>query len=352
MLKKIASVILAVIIGMIPLTTNVSHASPKNEGVVGYTIKAEIPENQIDKSKTYFDLMMKPGEEQDLVVDVYNYSGETGTFKAELVYATTNHNGSIEYTETDIKKADKSMKYPFPKIAKLKEDKDTLSEGTLTLANNKSGKLNIHVKMPKNEIEGVILGGIRVTKVKSDEEILKEEEEGGIKINNEYSYVIGAQLRMNNRDVLPNLNFVNVRPALLESRTAVLVNLQNDKPVRIGKLKLDGEILKDGKVVREFFNEDFDIAPNVNFDVPFRWENERIEQGNYTLKLKATDGNETWEWTEKFKIGAEVEKINDKAVFDEEERGFIFIAVIVLVVVLVGGLITLLILKKRNRDTE
>lgn len=352
MFKRIASVVLAVMMGMIPLIGGVTDASPQNEGVVGYTIKAQIPENQVDKSKTYFDLMMKPGQEQDLVVEVFNYSGETGTFKAELVYATTNYNGNIEYTETNIKKADKSMKYPFPKLAKLKEDEDTLSEGTITLANKKSGKLNIHLKMPENEIDGVIMGGIRVTKVKSDEEILKEEEEGGIKINNEYSYVIGARLRMNNRDVLPNLNFINVRPALLESRTAILVNLQNDKPVRIEKLKLDGKILKGNKVVREFFNENFDIAPNVNFDVPFKWENERIEQGDYTLKLKATDGNETWTWTEKFKIGAEVEKINDKAVFDQKDRSFIFIVIAALVVILIAGLITILVIKKRNRDNE
>lgn len=41
---------------------------------MAYSIKANIPENQIDKSKTYFDLKRIPGQKQDVSMTVSNSS--------------------------------------------------------------------------------------------------------------------------------------------------------------------------------------------------------------------------------------------------------------------------------------
>ncbi|MEK4199887.1 WxL protein peptidoglycan domain-containing protein [Cytobacillus sp. FSL K6-0265] len=37
-----------------------------------FAVETEIPENQINKDKTYFDLMMDPGSKQDLIINLRN----------------------------------------------------------------------------------------------------------------------------------------------------------------------------------------------------------------------------------------------------------------------------------------
>ncbi|ALS36941.1 hypothetical protein ATZ35_07140 [Enterococcus rotai] len=47
---------------------------------MAYSIKANIPENQIDKSKTYFDLKRTPGQKQDVSMTVSNSSKKNNDY--------------------------------------------------------------------------------------------------------------------------------------------------------------------------------------------------------------------------------------------------------------------------------
>lgn len=44
------------------------------------------------------------------------------------------------------------------------------------------------------------------------------------------------------------------------------------------------------------------MAPNSNFDYAISWENKAFDPGMYRVEVKATDGDQKWEWTKKFTI--------------------------------------------------
>ncbi|PGQ04814.1 cell surface protein, partial [Bacillus thuringiensis] len=62
--KKIMSFLLAVAICITVFNVKVEAAEMK------FAVTAVIPENQVDKNQTYFDLKMEPGQKQTLQVQM------------------------------------------------------------------------------------------------------------------------------------------------------------------------------------------------------------------------------------------------------------------------------------------
>ncbi|EUJ25302.1 DUF916 domain-containing protein, partial [Listeria cornellensis] len=156
------------------------------EGDVGYSVQAVIPENQIDKEKTYFDLQMKPGQQQTLEIIVQNGGAEEIDVAPVINYASTNKSGIIDYSQKSTEKRDKSLKTALPDIAKIKN-----GEEILTVPAKGSKKVEIEVTMPEKSYDGIILGAVQFKKVDKSNDESKNE---GISIQNEYSYVVGVRL--------------------------------------------------------------------------------------------------------------------------------------------------------------
>lgn len=87
---------------------------------MAYSVKANIPENQIDKSKTYFDLKMTPGQKQDVSLTISNSSKEKATIIITPNIALTNQNGVIDYNQEKAKQ-DSSLKVPITDIISDKQ---------------------------------------------------------------------------------------------------------------------------------------------------------------------------------------------------------------------------------------
>lgn len=68
---------------------------------MGYTVEAHIPNNQIDKEKTHFNLLMSPKPEQLIEVTVYNTSDEEITVNITITNAFTNSKGLVIYNELE-----------------------------------------------------------------------------------------------------------------------------------------------------------------------------------------------------------------------------------------------------------
>ena len=61
--------------------------------------------------------------------------------------------------------------------------------------------------------------------------------------------------------------------------------------------------------------ENLRMAPNSNFDYAISWENKAFDPGTYRVEIKATDGDQKWEWKKNFTIeGKTADKLNDSAV--------------------------------------
>lgn len=267
-----------------------------SEGVY-FSVSSVIPENQIDKNLSYFDLKVTPSSSQELKVKIFNNKKHEIKVKAMVTPATTCRNGFISYT--DFTNYDESLKYPLPDILKLNQSEYTVpAEGTVTA----TALLN----MPEEAYDGIILGGLVFTKADDSSET-KKENQGVTQIENEYQYVIGVMLSENDNKVNANMNLKYIKSTLSNYHTSLAVNLQNDTPVIIPDLKISGTVYKKGssEIYKSTEKENIKMAPNSNFDFMIDWQNHKFEAGDYRIHVIAQNEEYFWEWDENFTITPE-----------------------------------------------
>jgi hypothetical protein len=308
-----------------------------------YSVKANIPENQINKKLTYFDLKMGPGATQTISLTLTNNSIEEKEIVIEPNSAITNQNGVIDYSKHKQKK-DNSLLYSFTELITPKQ--------TVKLKGKEEKDVLFTIQMPLESYDGVILGGFYIYEL--HQSVHKKDSEH-VKINNEFSYIIGVKLTETDKSVSPELKLNKVQAGLMNYRTVVTANLQNIKPVIINNLDIDAQITKEGKkeVLHQTKKNHLSMAPNSNFDFPINWENQKLKPGKYHLYLTATDGKQTWKFDKMFEIKGDVaEKLNKTAIEVEKDYTLIFIGLAVIIVSLILFIILLLRKRKRGETNE
>ncbi|WP_207696224.1 hypothetical protein DOK67_0002044 [Enterococcus sp. DIV0212c] len=302
-----------------------------------YSISANIPENQVDKSQTYFDLRMKPGQKQDLTLNVSNAGDKEITLNIIPNVATTNQNGVIDFSEKD-KAIDSSLKYPLTKLLS-KEQK-------VTLAPKENKVVSFSLQMPEEELLGKIVGGFYVYKDESGEKDKKSE--GGVQITNKYAMVVGIQLTEKDDPVAPELKLNTIQPSLLNYRTAITANLQNTQPTFVNDLKVVAKVSKKGskEVIHQTTKEEMAMAPNSNFDFPISWDNQEITPGKYSLELVASTKDNEWKFSKDFEINSkEAKKLTEEAIEVKKEPNYWLIGGIIAGIILVILIVILVIVK-------
>lgn len=266
-----------------------------SEGVY-FSVSSVIPENQINKNLSYFDLKVKPSSSQELKVKIFNNKKHEIKVKAMVTPATTCRNGFISYT--NFTNYDESLKYPLPDILKLNQSEYTVpAEGTVTATTL--------LNMPEEAYDGIILGGLVFTKADDSFETTKENQSIA-QIENEYQYVIGVMLSENDNKVNANINLKYIKSTLSNYHTSLAINLQNDTPVIIPNLKISGTVYKKGNSeIYKSTEKNIKMAPNSNFDFMVDWQNHKFEAGDYRIHVIAQNEEYFWEWDENFTITPE-----------------------------------------------
>lgn len=307
------------------MPTTFSKASELN-----FSVNAVIPDNQIDKEKSYFDLKVTPGEKQKLIVKLRNTTDKEIVINPHIQSAKTNKNGVIDYTPNKIKKDD-TLKIAMEDVAKVPEE--------VTVPPQSEKDLTIEVTVPKDKFDGVILGGIYL---KEDTSKNKEEDkENDVAIKNEYSYVVALQMRQNNNKVKPMLHMNEVNPETQNARNVIVANIQNSEPMIISKLKIDATVNKKGSKdnLAILKKENLQVAPNSNFNIAVPLEGEKLEAGTYILNMKAESAGKEWQFKKEFSISADkATTMNEKDVTLEKETPtmlYIFLGVAFLIVIAV-----------------
>lgn len=308
-----------------------------------FTVRAIIPDNQIDKSETYFDLLMEPGQSQTLSVDVINNSKEELTVDVTLSAASTNRNGLIEY---QVKvEPDETLKVPFDTIAKAVNE--------VKVAPGSTQKVDVTVTMPTGQFDGVVLGGIVFTRRENNGAT------SGVSINNQFSYVIGVKLSETDKEILPDFRIKSIEPTLVNYRKAVSVNIHNPVPLIIKNANVTANIYKKNEATPLFsINKNgIDMAPNSVFPLPVEWEGKNMDPGEYRLKLKLTHDSKVWEWDQNFTIDSEkANEINkdalDKSVKVNWWATWWWIPVMIILVILLIWFAFLLGRRKRDDEKE
>ncbi|MBP1039423.1 DUF916 and DUF3324 domain-containing protein [Vagococcus sp. BWB3-3] len=345
LIKLIMSIILFLSIGLGVSGIAFADSTP-------LSVKAILPENQFDKSVSYYNLMMKAGATQEIELQLFNSSEVETVAEVTLTAATTNDNGLIDYNLPD-KDIDASLLYPFNKIA------STPKEVTIPAKSDVITKIKI--EMPVVEYDGMILGGINV-KSKKQESEESEKKSGGMKIENEMSYAIGVVLRENENSVMTDMLLDRVYASAVMGTNTTKATLQNPTSAVMEEVAIEGKVYKKGSdtVLFETKKEGYRMAPNSSFDFGIGLGNKPYVTGDYVMKITATsdpkdskDGEkQTWNLEKEFHVSAaEAKALNDASAVELEKDylGYIIIGGIS-AAVLVAGIITVVMVRNKKKQ--
>ncbi|MDR2464779.1 MAG: DUF916 and DUF3324 domain-containing protein [Streptococcaceae bacterium] len=241
-----------------------------------YNIEAVTSNHQLDKKKSYFDLRVKPGEEFDIELFINNTSKQDASFTVDANTATTNPALNINYSQKN-PELDKSMRFVFSKMAKVDRRK-------VTIPPTSRKKVVIHLKIPNERFNGMVLGGIHVRR-----ELNAAEKETSGYVNR-FSYVKGVKLTQNDGLVEGDLKLLDVVGEEQHNRIKVKSLIQNPTSAAIGPLKWVCTMTnkQTGILVKEQEQDQAVIAPNTQFPYYLDFDPGKLKTGSYHLKIVAT----------------------------------------------------------------
>jgi len=322
---------------------------------VGFSITPILPDNQQNGS-SFFDLLVYPGQEQDLTVVVHNESPDDIVVLVEVATASTNRNGDIDYTS-------KSTEMDETLAVSL-EELITIPQTHYTIPAESNLPISVKLKTPDHRFDGIILGSVRVLK-----EVTEEERAAAGMIVNQYAYVTAVRLAQNGStsNIAPDFALGDVTAELVNYRASIVAQIRNPKPMIINGAKVTSEILPKGSTDPIFTYDmpDVSFAPNSIFDLSFvDREGYGIEAGDYTAKILVEHAGETWNFEKDFTITAqEAAIVNENAVNQQAQQNprplslisipgipqwVVYIGISVLVIMFVGLLILTVIIVRRN----
>lgn len=343
-MKPKKRIFLYVIIFIIINTLNISVLADSES--MAYSMDITIPENQIDPDLTYFDIKVKPGKKQKLDVIVSNMGEENKKVKVTPTNAITNANGIVDYSvQLKDYTFDNTLKIPFTSLVS--------GEQIAELNPGESKILSFDFTAPKEEFDGIILGGFVAELIDENNE---ENNSTGVNFVNKFQFVKAAVIRSSDKEIKPNIVINDIRPALHNYRTAVTTNIQNTTPILLGNVKVDAEVKKKGsqKVIKSEVRNNVEFSPNSNFDFPIMWDDERLEPGDYTMDMTVKANEETFTFSEDFTITkAQSNSINKEAIeLEKKEINIAVWLVIIFFFILIVSVLIFVLYKQKNKNKE
>ncbi|EOH97000.1 hypothetical protein UAY_02732 [Enterococcus moraviensis ATCC BAA-383] len=318
----------------------------------GFSVKAILPENQRNKEVTYYDLEVKPGQEQDLSLELFNSSSNEQELSLAINPAITNDNGVIDYsTLPKSYQYDASLRTPITTIAS--------TDKKVKVPANSKKIVKIHLKLPNEKFKGMILGGIYITSLTDDTED-SDKKETGMQIKNKIAYTIGMTLVESNEEVKADLQYEKTTATQEAGRNIVKATIRNPQPINLDDISYQAKIYKEGstEVIHERTVEGYRMAPQSVFNYPISWNNKPFKAGKYQIKLTAESKKtgQKWNWDETFTIKAdEAKKLNEKAVDLEEDNQWMMYLIaggILLLVLILVLIIVYVVKRKRKKERE
>jgi len=338
MKKNTIGTLLGVLIVSLVWFTPFASASEFNFGV-----QTVIPDNQIDKQKSYFNLKMEPNQKQTLTIQLRNDTENDVVIEPKIHSATTNLNGVVEYGPTKAER-DPSLLYELGDLIQTEDE--------ITVPAKGSKDLQLHVTMPEEEFQGILAGGITLEE-KEASSSKDEDTTQGLSIENKYAYVVGITLQETDEKVKQDLKLHEVEAGQVNARNVINATLQNPTPTYLNRFEVDAVVTKKGKEEELYTSQkqDMQVAPNSNFEYPISLEGEKFESGTYTLHLKAKSSQESWEFTKDFTIENKDAKQFNAQDVTIEGPNYVWYIVGLLIVLLVG-LLAFLFWKRKKKEQE
>ncbi len=333
-MKQIAVYIGVGIISLLSLI-GFSLTGVATENQADFSVNAEQSAYQVDKSKTYFDLLLPVNESVPLVIHVTNNSEEAIEVAGELSPATTNINGVVEYGKTQ-NQLTSSVPFDITKVASFEKEKQTI-------APKQTVDFVVNVSVPTKDYAGIVAGGITLRDV--TEEKTSDETKGMFK--NKFAYAIALLVHGDKAPVENAVTLKEVTPTQVNSRNVVSAAIENKTANYINKVSIEASVTDaSGKEVLSEKKEDMQIAPSSLFQFPIYYEKQAMKAGKYTLTMTVRSEKQEWQLKKSFTITEEkATALNKTDVSEKEESrnvqwlvlglvGIIFLLLIILIVVL------------------
>jgi len=329
--------------GQLAQAANTTKSNQTNQ--IDFSVSAKIPDNQINKQNSFFDLKMSKGQSETLQTRIYNVTNQDIKIQTAIHTAYTNGNGAIEYV-TPAKSFDQSLTYKMSDLTKLQGAK------TVTVPANSSKVVSAQVQMPDQDFNGVILGGWYFKRV--DQKVTSSVK-GSMNVKNQYSYVIGLKYTMGTVPA-PSLKLSKVTVGMTNYHRGIFPYIRNTSAVIVPNLKMATTITNknSGKVVKTAKKSDVQLAPNSVYRYPMLTGKTKLQAGDYHLKMVVKNSDHKWVFEKDFTITAKTAKTyNDKSVDNSGINVIWFVvfgALGMLIIVLVGLWLFFFIKKRRQND--
>lgn len=322
-------------------------ADQKTNATIKYSVNKLNPGKEVDASSSFYDLKVKSGQTRKIRARVYNATNQEITVKTRLFTTFTNDSGQIAYTQM-AKTFDPSLQYRFDKLA-------TLSKGSEQIKVPAKGNkvVSATIKVPAGFDEGVILGSWYFEKTGQT----PKKGSKGININHKYSYALAVKLTTNEIKT-PKLTLGTVKPGLKNYRKVVEATIRNPKPAVVSKLKVKTTVTKRGssEVLYRNSSDNLIMAPNSSFKYPTFLDKQPMKAGQYTLNMTATTRDskwdkQTWQWQRHFTITADQARQSNRQAKNDPEAPISiwwYVAAVIGIAVLTGGIVYLIMKRKRN----
>ncbi|MHC5249205.1 DUF916 and DUF3324 domain-containing protein [Enterococcus sp. LJL90] len=295
-----------------------------NQAGAGYSITAELPENQYDNSVSYFDLLVKPGEQESLTIKMTNLTAEDKKIQLGLNNGYTNDNGVIEYNLENLD--------PDPSAVYRLTDFTEAPSQTVDLPANGEATATFELTTPENPFEGIVIGGIYA--MEEGQESTSSQDDS-IALTNQFALVLGVVLREDTETQIdPNLNLVSAQVAEKDGKSVISGVIQNDQPMILGNLTMDATVTKkdSSDILFQQSSQNLQMAPNSNFNYSVDASEENLDPGDYTLSIKANANDQSWDLTKDFTIeAADIEKLSTNEKSSEIPYGIVSAVVIGLI---------------------
>ncbi|ALS02554.1 hypothetical protein ATZ33_14555 [Enterococcus silesiacus] len=306
-----------------------------------YEVKAIPSTKQVDKSKTYFDLRLKPEEKHVISVTVTNQSDQERTINTSVKTATTNTNGVVEYLKSEQNQSI-DLPYDLSKLVKTNASK-------IILAPHESKNVDYDITMPEDDFSGVLSGGIIFT---SENKAKSQATNADVAINNQFGYVIALVLH-GNKEVSPDLQLAKVNLGQINNRNTVFAQLANPKAAYLNRLNVTVKIRKEStdKILYETKKSDLQMAPNSIFNYPVSLQETEFKPGKYRLAVHAESKGKIWDFEEGFEIkGTEAKKLNEQAYIHHDKHNYLLY--IILIVILLLLILLYIVYRKRQQKIK
>ncbi|MGX7029775.1 WxL protein peptidoglycan domain-containing protein [Vagococcus zengguangii] len=321
------------IVGIVMMCSFQRFAYADDSPTFEYYVTPIFTDNQSDDKRGYFDLLVKPGEVQELKLEVSNTSKQKKKLTITPTTAGTTSNGTIDYSG-------KEWRHTSNLVAKFS---DIASEPqTVELKPEEKKVVTFEVKVPDEKFEGQIVGAFYVKEDSTEKEETKSTSENGIGIKNEFAMIIACVLMTDEK--IPDQDF-ELGPVKIDTYGGLLslkTDLSNHTARLLTNYSLEGTILTaKGKKVMDIALSDISMAPNSIYEMPLQINSSDFPAGKYKMALTIHDRakEKEWEIATDFKIKAEerqeaIKESIDSVVWYKTTSGMLIIALIVLVIIM------------------